>query len=104
MAISLSLIGSALSSVLGLVGRIVPLIPGNNSKAIGEVITTVTDAAPLIIDQIGSTYTGVKNIIAAIGEHPATTEEQLASLREFNKQVDDAWNEIEGQLDPDAKA
>jgi hypothetical protein len=66
------------------------------------VIDTLQAIAPLAVDQAAVTYTGVKNIIASLGSHPATTEEQLASLKEFSKQIDDAWNEIEKQLDPDA--
>lgn len=87
---------------LDLIGKIVPMIGGKDSAAIGEVVKTLTDMAPLVVDQIGATYTGVKNIIASLREHPATLEEQLAALDAFDKQVDDAWNAIEGQLDPDA--
>jgi hypothetical protein len=44
----------------------------------------------------------VKNIISALGSHPGTTADQLAVLMAFNKQVDDAWDALAGQLDPDA--
>ncbi|HEY6022167.1 MAG TPA: hypothetical protein VIY48_20565 [Candidatus Paceibacterota bacterium] len=95
---------TAVGSVLGLITQILPLVGVKNADAIGGIIKTLTDMAPLITDQIGATYTGVKNIIASIGAHPATTEEQLASLKAFDKQVDDAWDAIEGQLDPDNPA
>lgn len=97
-----TMIVTAVSGVLSLIGQVLPLIGGSNSAAIGGVIKTLTDIAPLVTDQISATYTGVKNIIASVGDHPATTEEQLASLQAFDKQVDDAWNAIEAQLDPDA--
>lgn len=99
-----TMIITAVTSVLGLIGQVLPLIGGSNSAAIGGIIKTLTDLAPLITDQIGATYTGVKNIIDAIGSHPASTADQLVALKAFDKQVDDAWNAIEGQLDPDTPA
>ena len=95
---------TAVSSVLGLITKLLPLVGVKNTEVIGGIVKTVTDMAPLVTDQIGATYTGVKNIIASIRSHPATTEEQLVALRAFNKQVDDAWDAIEAQLDPDAPA
>lgn len=99
-----STIIAIVNGVLGLATAIIPLIPNSSagSSSIGGVIKTITDLAPLVTDQVGTVYTGVKNIIASIGAHPATTEEQLAALDAFDKQVDDAWNAIEGKLDPDA--
>lgn len=93
---------TAVTGVLSLISQFLPLIGGNNTAAIGSILKTLTDLAPLITDQIGATYTGVKNIIASIGSHPATTADQLVALAAFDKQVDDAWNAIESQLDPDA--
>lgn len=94
---------TAVSGVLGLITQILPLVGVKNSEAIGGIVKTLTDIAPLVTDQIGATYIGVKNIIDSIGSHPATTEEQLAALAAFSKTVDDAWDAIEGQLDPDAQ-
>ena len=93
---------TAVSGVLGLITQILPLVGVKNSAAIGGIVKTLTDIAPLVTNQIGSTFTGVKNIIAAVGAHPATTADQLIALDAFDKQVDDAWNAIEAQLDPDA--
>lgn len=95
-------VSPVITNALDLVGKIVPLIGGKDTAVIGDVIKTLQDMAPLITDQIGATYTGVKNIIASLREHPASTEEQLASLDAFDKQVDAAWDAIEGQIDPDA--
>ena len=89
------------NTVVDLVQGFLPLIHKDDSGAIDKVIDTVQALSPLITDQIGDTYTGVKNIIASIGSHPATTEEQLASLKAFAKKVDDAWNEVKSKLDPD---
>lgn len=93
-----------INGVLGLAGAIIPLIPNSSagSSSIGKVIETVTSLAPLVTDQVGTVYTGVKNIIDSLGSHPATTADQLAALQAFDKQVDDAWDAIEKQLDPDA--
>lgn len=99
-----TMIVSVINGVLGLASAIIPLIPNNSSgsTSIGGVIKTITDLAPLVTDQVGTVYTGVKNIIDSIGSHPATTANQLAALMEFDKQVDDAWSAIEAQIDPDA--
>lgn len=99
------LIVGAVSGVLSLINTVLPMIhkttPGASDK-IGTVVSTLTALAPLVTDQIGTVYTGVKNVIVSIGSHPAATADQLAALRAFDKQVDDAWNAIEAQLDPDA--
>lgn len=95
---------SIINGVLGLAGAIIPLIPNSaaGSSSIGKVIETITSLAPLVTDQVGTIYTGIKNITASIGSHPATTADQLAALQAFDKQVDDAWDAIKGQFDPDA--
>lgn len=95
---------SIVTGVLGLVSTVLPMI-GNNSagtQQIGKVIGAVTSLAPLVTDQIGVVYTGIKNVIASVGAHPATTAAQRATLADFDKRVDDAWNAIEGQIDPDS--
>ncbi len=97
-----TMIVTAVTGVLSLIAQFLPLIGGSNTAAIGGIINTLTSLAPLITDQIGATYIGVKNIIDSIGQHPAATADQLVALAAFDKQVDDAWNAIESQLDPDA--
>lgn len=95
---------SVVTGVLGLINTVLPMI-GNNSagtQQIGKVVNVLTSIAPLVTDQIGVVFTGVKNIIADVGSHPATTDAQRASLAAFDKQVDDAWSAIENQIDPDA--
>lgn len=98
------LIVTAVGGVLSLIQTILPLISHGaaGTSQIGTVIDTLTKLTPLVTDQIGTVYTGVKNIIASVGSHPAATADQLAALKAFDKQVDDAWNAIEAQLDPDA--
>lgn len=93
---------NTVNTVVDLIQKFLPLVRKGDSGSIDKIIDTLQAIAPLAIDQIGVTYTGIKNIIAAIGKNKATTAEQLASLKAFSKQIDDAWNSIERQLDPDA--
>ena len=106
MAISAETITTGINSAIDLIQQFLPLIPtvGPASPLINKVIDTLQDMAPLITDQIGVTYTGVKNIIKSLSDNPGTTAEQLAALRLLDKQVDDAWNAIEAELDPDNPA
>lgn len=92
---------NTINSVVDLVQKFLPLIHKDNSGLVDQVIDTLQSVAPLAIDQAEVTYTGFKNILAAV-QHKATTAEQLAALKELNKRVDDKWNAIERQLDPDA--
>jgi hypothetical protein len=94
-----------INGVLSVAGAVIPLIPASGGSAsMGKLLEMLTGLAPLITDQVGVVYTGVKNIIASMGSHPATTAAQLEALAAFDKQVDDAWNAIEKQLDPDTPA
>lgn len=93
----------AVNSVLGLVSMILPIVGVKNTEALGGIVKTLTDLAPLVIDQIGSTYTGVKNVINSV-RGKLTVEEQLAALDAFDAQVDAAWDAIEAKIDPDQPA
>lgn len=96
-------IATAVGGVLSLINKVLPLIKkgGSGSTQIGSVVDTLTALAPLAVDQVSVVYTGIKNTIASVGSHPATTADQRASLAAFDKRVDDAWEAIEAQLDPD---
>lgn len=94
-------ITTAVTGVLSLITTILPLVGVKNTEAIGGIVKTLDDIAPLVVSQIGTTYVGVKNIVASLGDHPATTAEQMATLHAFDKKIDDAWDAIEAQLDPD---
>lgn len=97
-------IKSATGTILGLIKTIIPLIPKGSagSGTVGKVIDTLTELTPIIVDQIDVTYEAVKNITSSLGAHPGTTAEQLKALRALDKKVDDAWDAIERQIDPDA--
>ncbi len=92
---------NTVNTVVDLIQKFLPMIHKDDTGAVDKVIDTLQAIAPLAIDQVGVTYTGVKNIIASVGKK-ATTAEQIAALKAFSKQIDDAWNDIERQLDPDA--
>lgn len=95
---------SVVTGILGLINTVLPMI-GNNSvgtQQIGKVVNVLTSIAPLVTDQIGVVFTGIKGVIASVGVHPATTADQRASLAAFDQQVDAAWAAIESQLDPDS--
>lgn len=104
MTISAETIGKTANSVIDLIQMVLPLIPGvgTASPIINVIVDTLQEISPLIVDQIGTTYTGMKNIIKSLSDNPGTTAEQLVALQALDKQVDDAWNAIEGQFDPDA--
>lgn len=98
------LIITGVSAAISLINNVVlPLIHKSpaGSTQMGKVVDTLTALAPLVTDQVGVLYTGIKNTIASVGSHPATTEDQRAALAAFDKQVDDAWDSIESQFDPD---
>lgn len=99
------LIITAIGGVISLINTVLPLLPKGSagSGAMGKIVDAVTGLGPLATDQIGSTYTGLKNIIATLGAHPATTADQLVALQAFDKQVDDDWAAIEKDFDPDAQ-
>jgi len=104
MTISAETIETGVNSVIDLIQNFIPLIPvaGPAAPLINKVIDTLQDMEPMIIDQVGVTYTGVKNIIQTLSSNPGTTGEQLETLAALDKRVDDAWDAIESQLDPDA--
>lgn len=98
------MISAAVMAVLTLIEQILPLLTGGSSTAtlIVNIINALVKFMPLIEDEVSTVYTSVKNIIAALSANPATTAEQMSTLGALDKQVDDAWNAIEAQLDPDA--
>lgn len=103
MTISASSVIGVVNTVVDLVQKFLPLVHKDDSGAIDKIIDTVQSMAPLITDQIGDTYTGIKNIIDSVGAHPATTEEQIAALDAFSAKVDAAWDAVAAKFDPDAQ-
>jgi hypothetical protein len=100
--LNLALIQAAVSGLLSLAGVVIPMIPGGNSAAVGGIISAVKEIIPVVTDLGPVAIQGVKNVIAALSSHPATTQEQMTELASLDKQVDDAWNSVHGDFDPDA--
>ncbi len=98
------MISAAVLAVLTLIEQILPLLTGGSATvtAIESIIATLIKFMPFIEDEIGTVYTSVKSIIAALSSHPASTGDQMKTLQTLDQQVDDAWNAIESQIDPDA--
>lgn len=98
------MISAAVMAVLTLIEQILPLLTGGGTTVtlIANIIEALVKFMPLIEDELSTVYTSVKNIIAALSANPATTADQMTALQALDKQVDDAWDGIETQLDPDA--
>lgn len=98
------MISAAVMAVLTLIEQILPLLTGGGTTVtlIANIIEALVKFMPLIEDELSTVYTSVKNIIAALSANPATTADQMTALQALDKQVDDAWDAVETQLDPDA--
>ena len=98
------MISAAVMAVLTLIEQILPLLTsgGQTVALITNIISALIKFMPLIEDEISTVYQSVKNIIAALSSHPAATEDQMKTLQTLDQQVDDAWNAVEHDLDPDA--
>lgn len=100
------MMSAAVMAVLTLIEQILPLLTGGSTTVtlIENIISALIKFMPLIEGEVGTVYTAVKNILAALSSNPAATADQMKSLSTLDKQVDDAWSSIENQLDPDAPA
>lgn len=97
------MISAAVMAALTLIEQILPLLTGGSTTVslISNIIQALIKFMPLIENEVETVYQSVKNIIAALSSNPATTAEQMSSLQALDKQVDEAWDSIETQLDPD---
>lgn len=97
------MIDGAILAVLTLIEQILPLLTGGSTTVtlIGNIINALIKFMPLIESEISTVYTSVKNIIAALSANPAATADQMKTLQALDTLVDEAWNNIESQLDPD---
>ncbi len=93
-----------ITTVLTLIEQILPLL-GAGAQAsgiIGTIITALIQFAPQIEAEIPILYTGVKNIIDSLSQHPAATADQLKTLKQLDVMVDEAWDKVDAKIDPDA--
>lgn len=98
------MISTTILAVLAMIEQILPLLgAASPTVAIVEsVITALTQLMPYIVNEIGTVYTAVKNIIAQLQNSGAPTADQLTALQALDTQVDAAWTTVQAQIDPDA--
>ncbi len=93
-----------ITTVLTLIEQILPLL-GTGAQAtgiIGTILQALVQFMPLIQQEIPILYSGVKNIIDSLSNHPAATADQLKTLKQLDVMVDQAWDKVDQKLDPDA--
>lgn len=98
------MISTAILSVLSLIEGLIPIL--GTSTATATIVTSIINALiqlmPYIVNEIGTVYTSVKNIIEQLQNSGAPTPDQLAALAALDAQVDAAWTAVESQIDPDS--
>ena len=100
------MISQAILAVLSLIEGLIPVLGTSTATAtlITSIINTLIQLMPLIVNEISTVYTAVKNIIAQLQNSGAPTQEQLDQLSQLDSQVDAAWTSLESKLDPDNPA
>lgn len=68
-----------LTSVAGLTGQ---------ASVIAEIISTLVSLVPTLVQEYKDLVNPVKNVIAALSANPATTSDQLATLKALDEKVD----------------
>ena len=79
-----------LTSLLTLVGNLVPAIGGTTST-VGMVISTLTEVIPLAVKEYQDVAPMIKNIISALKDENIT-QEQLDQLDALEAQIDAAFD------------
>lgn len=94
---------AAILSVLALIESIIPVLGTSSATTtlITGIINALTQLLPLIIDEVSTVYTSVKNIISLLQNSGTMTADQQASLTAIDTQVDEAWNSVQASIDPD---
>lgn len=92
---------TAVTSILALISQVLPLlgVGGSAGAMITTIISTISSILPLVVSEISLVAPAIKNIINALSENPATTEEQLAQLKALDAQVDAAFEEAAKDTD-----
>lgn len=98
------MISSTILAVLAVIEQILPLLGTSSATAamIESIVAALMQLMPYIVNEIGTVYTAVKNIIAQLQNSGAPTADQLAALASLDAQVDAAWTTVQAQIDPDA--
>lgn len=96
----------AILAVLAIIEQIIPLLGTSAATAsmIVNIINALTQLLPFIINEVGTVYTSVKNIISLLQNSGDVTDGQKAALQQLDAQVDAAWATVLPQIDPDNPA
>jgi len=74
------------TAIIALLGEFLPLI--NSASAVAKVIQALTTLIPLIVKEAQDLVPEVKNIIAALKDNAAVTDDQWTQLEALDAQVD----------------
>ncbi len=75
-----------LAAVLSLLQTVAPAL--SSSSVIQSVINILTQILPVAIKEVQDVTPAIKNIIAALSTNPATTADQLATLKALDTLTD----------------
>lgn len=100
------MISSAILAVLTVIEQFLPLLGTSaaTTQLVSGIINALTQLLPYIIDEVGTVYTSVKNIISLLNDQGDMTPQQQADLDALESQVDAAWNAVKDKIDPDNPA
>lgn len=81
---------AVIQTFLTLVQALLPQI-GLNSKVVNTILNALIQLVPVAIKEAQEVLPAIQNIINALSANPATTEQQLATLKALDAQVDAAF-------------
>lgn len=98
------MISSAILAVLSLIEEVLNVVGSSNATTtlVENIITSLTQLMPYIVNEVSTVYTAVKNIIEQLQNSGAPSQDQLDALASLDAQVDAAWTNVQSQIDPDA--
>ena len=79
------------TAVVTLLTSILNFLPSASSSQVGSFIVTLTQLIPIVVQEATDLIAPIKNIIAALGQNPAATADQLAALATLDAQCDAAF-------------
>lgn len=77
---------AAITALLALLQALMPML--TSATSVQSVINALVQIIPVLVKEFQDVVPIIKNIIAALSENPATTEEQLAELAKLDEKVD----------------
>lgn len=102
------MLSSTVIIVLNMIEAILPLVTGAQSAstvtAIDKIIQTLEAMLPQIVSWSQTMYSVISNIISSLQNSGNLTPTQISATQALGAQVDAAWNNVVGQIDPDNPA